>query len=118
MKVNTMSPERVGQLARDLMLDMQPGTTQVENKDLPTMSEVTYLGAPETLEDAVQRLLQVEMLLEDLCRAAEIAAITRNLDVLESFKRAADDYLQEKIKIQQPDYGPMKITVITDQADA
>ena len=117
MKVTTMSPERVAKLTKDLALDMK-GTTEVEEKDLPKQLEPTYVGAPETLELAIERLLQVEMLLEDLSRASEIAVITRNFDTLDSFKRAADIYLENKIRIEQPDHGPMKITVITDEEDA
>ena len=90
-------------------------TTAVDEKDLPAIPEPTYENAPETLEDAIERLLKVEMLLEDLSRAVEIASITRQLDMLDSFKQTADDYLAGKVQIVQPDMGEFKVTVITDE---
>ena len=94
------------------------GTTVVAEKDIPAMPQVTYHNAPETLEDAIQRILEVEMKLEDLSRAAEIASITRQFEILDSFKREADDCLEKKITIEQPSSGQdMKLTVITGQLD-
>jgi len=79
---------------------------------LPGIPMPTYVNAPETLEDAVQRILQVEMLLEDLSRAAEIASITGQYNIVEGFRSSADEYLKGKIQIEQPDMGEFKLTVI------
>jgi hypothetical protein len=121
MKITTLSPNSVEKLADYLGLDepqnMQ-GTTEVADKDLGKRLTPTYVNAPSELEDAVQRLLQAEMLLEDLSRAIEIAGIMRNIDMLDSFKQSADEYLQGKIQIKQPDNGPMKVTIVTDDTDA
>lgn len=120
MKINTLDKETVRKLARDLQLDSdsaifaRKGTTEVSEKDLPAMLEVTYERAPESLEQAIERLIKAEMLLEDLSRAIEIAAITRSIDMLDSFKRSADEYLENKILITQPDFGAPKITVVTN----
>lgn len=89
-------------------------TTEVANKDLPDIPKPTFVNAPETLEDAIKRILQVEMLLEDLSRAAEIASITGQFNLVEGFRNSADEYLKGKIQIEQPDMGEFKITVITD----
>lgn len=88
--------------------------TAVSEKDLPAIPMPTYVNAPETLEDAVERLLHVEMLLEDMSRAAEIAAITGQFNIIEGFRTSADEYLKGKIQIEQPDMGDFKLTVITD----
>jgi hypothetical protein len=121
MKITTLSPNSVKKMADYLGLsepiDMK-GTTDVAEKDLGQSLSPTYVNAPDELTDAVQRLLQVEMLLEDLSRAIEIASVMRNIDMLDSFKQSADTYLQGKIQIKQPDNGPMKITIVTDDLDA
>lgn len=93
-------------------------TTVVAEKDIPQMPTPTLHNAPETLEDAIQRLMDVEMKLEDLSRACEIASITRQFEILESFKREADSCLEKKITIEQPGSGEdMKLTIITGQLD-
>lgn len=90
-------------------------TTEVAKKDLPDIPEPAYINAPKTLEDAVQRILQLEMLLEDMSRAVEIAQITGQINLVESFYNSANEYLKDKIQIQQPDLGEFKITLITDE---
>lgn len=94
------------------------GTTVVAEKDIPAMPQVTYHNAPETVEAAVERILELEMRLEDLSRACEIASITRQFELLEGFMRQADECLERKITIEQPDHGEMKLTVITGELDA
>jgi hypothetical protein len=91
-------------------------TTTVDEKDLPNLAP-TYENAPETVEEAVQRLLRVEMILEDLSRAVEIASITRQMDMLDGFKQTADDYLTGKIQIVQPDGGDLNLTVVEGEID-
>ena len=86
-------------------------TTAVDEKDIPSLEPI-YHNSPETLEDAVQRLLKVEMLLEDLSRATEIASITRQFEILDGFKRSADEYLLGKITIEQPTSEDLKLTVV------
>jgi hypothetical protein len=93
-------------------------TTAVPEKDIPQMPQVILHNAPETLEAAIQRIMEVEMKLEDLSRASEIASITRQFEILDSFKREADECLAKKITIEQPGSGEdMKLTVITGQLD-
>ena len=90
-------------------------TTAVDEKDIPALPEPTFHNAPEDVLSAIERIMQLEMRLEDLCRAVEIAQITRQFELLEGFKNQADECLQSKIVIEQPDYGPMKITIVTDK---
>lgn len=87
-------------------------STQVAQQDMPSL-EPTYVNAPDDLDQAVDRILHVEMLLEDLVRATEIAQITNQWHMLDSFVSQANDYLAQKIQIQQPDFGPMHIQVVT-----
>ena len=94
------------------------GTTVVAEKDIPALPQPVYHNAPETLEAAIERIMEVEMRLEDLSRASEIAGITRQFEILDSFKREADECLEKKIVIEQPSSGQdMKLTVITGQLD-
>lgn len=92
-------------------------TTAVPEKELPSVPQPTYHNAPESVEAAVERILELEMRLEDLSRACEIASITRQFELLEGFKNQADECLQRKITIEQPDMGDMKLTVITGELD-
>ena len=89
-------------------------TTAVDQKDIPALPTPTYHNAPEDVPSAIQRIMELEMRLEDLSRAVGIAQITRQFEILEGFKSQADECLQNKIVVEQPDYGPMKITVLTD----
>jgi len=94
------------------------GTTVVDEKDIPALPQVTYHNAPETVDTAIKRILELEMRLEDLSRAVEIAQITRQFEILEGFKSQADECLQNKITIEQPGSGQdMKLTVITGELD-
>lgn len=99
----------------DITLSNIANTTEVEGKDLPVTPKPTYVNAPENLEDAIQRILFVEMLLEDLSRAVEISQITGNPNVTDVFYSNATEYLRDKIQIQQPEQGDFKITIVTDK---
>jgi len=97
---------------------MSNGTTSVAEKDIPALPTPVYHNAPESLEAAIARIMEVEMRLEDLSRASEIASITRQFEILDSFKREADECLEKKIVIEQPSSGEdMKLTVITGELD-
>ena len=93
--------------------------TAVKEEDLPQLPEIVYVNAPTTIGDAVKRILELEMRLEDLSRACEIAAITGQFNLLDGFRASADDTLKSKIQIQQPDMGEFKVTIVTnDKEDA
>ena len=97
---------------------MSVNNTAVDEKDIPKLPEPTYHNAPETVESAIVRIMELEMRLEDLSRAVEIAAITRQFEILEGFKSQADECLQNKITIEQPGSGEdMKLTVVTGELD-
>jgi hypothetical protein len=93
------------------------GTTVVAEKDIPELPQVTYHNAPESIDQAIERILELEMRLEDLSRACEIASITRQFELLEGFQNQANECLERKIQIEQPDHGEMKLTVITGELD-
>jgi hypothetical protein len=73
-----------------------------------------YKNAPENIESAIQRIMDLEVALEDLSRAIEIAVISRQFELVDGFRSRADEMLQTKITVVEPERGPMKITVITD----
>jgi hypothetical protein len=94
------------------------GTTAVAEKDIPALPQPILHNAPETVEAAVERIMELEMRLEDLSRAVEIASITRQFEILDGFKQQADSCLEKKIVIEQPSSGEdMKLTVITGTLD-
>lgn len=87
-------------------------TTEVSEEELLKKYLPTYINAPEDLEQARDRILEIEMALEDLSRAVEIAQITRNFDMLDSFRSTADVILEKKILIVQPEQADLKLNVI------
>jgi hypothetical protein len=89
-------------------------TTEVSEEELLKKYLPTYVNAPEDLEQARDRILEVEMALEDLARAVEIAQVTNNLSMLDSFRQTAESVLQSKIEIVQPDQSDMKLNVVID----
>lgn len=110
--------EEMSKKLEGIVLHNVATTTAVPEKDIPKAPQPIFHNAPETLEEAVKRIMEVEMRLEDLSRAAEIASITRQFEILDSFKREADDCLEKKIVIEQPSTADLKLTVITGELDA
>ena len=119
-KMDIYSKEGIAELDKKLdgiVLHNVATTTSVPEKDIPKAPEPILHGAPETIEDAIKRILELEMKLEDLSRAAEIASITRQFEILDSFKTEADRCLESKITIEQPSTADLKLTVITGELD-
>lgn len=88
-------------------------TTEVEEN--PVQLREDYLNVPADMQAAVDRIMELEMRLEDLSRAAEIVEITRQFELFEGFRAAADDALKTKIEINRPiPEEKMKITIITN----
>ena len=91
--------------------------TAVAEKDLPPAPQVTLVNAPTTLEEAIARIQEVEMRLEDLSRACEIAVITRQFEIVDTFARNANETLEKKIQTVQPTVEDFKITIVTDEKE-
>lgn len=79
--------------------------------------EVIYHNAPEDLESARERIMELEMRLADLHRAAEIAQMCKDFSLLEAFLKPSEDALANKIVMECPKTGPMKITIVTDKKE-
>ena len=77
--------------------------------------EMTYHNAPTDLIQARDRIMEVEMRLGDLHRACEIAQVCKDFSLMEAFLKPAEDCLADKIVVEAPDMGPMKITIVTDK---
>ena len=74
-------------------------------------------NAPKDYISAVQRIMELEMRLEDLSRAAEIVEITRQFELFEGFRTAADESLKTKILHKRENTGDLNLTVITGELD-
>jgi hypothetical protein len=74
-------------------------------------------NAPKDYFAAVKRIMELEMRLEDLARASEIVEITRQFELFEGFRKAADESLTNKMTIKRENTGDMNLTVITGQLD-
>ena len=71
-----------------------------------------YHNAPTDLDEARKRIMELELVLGDLHRAAEIAVAVRDFNMLDSFLKPAETALEKKITVEYPSAGPMKITVV------
>ena len=76
-----------------------------------------YHNAPKKLDRARERIMELELILGDLHRAAEIAVAVRDFNMLDSFLKPAEAALENKITVEYPSTGPMKITVVTGELD-
>jgi hypothetical protein len=81
------------------------------------MPKPTYHGAPEDMDKAIDRILELELRLEDLHRAAEIAVAVRDFTLIEGQMPEADKTLEKKIVVEYPNAGPGPITVLTGTYD-
>lgn len=71
-----------------------------------------YKNVPGDLESAIQRIMTLEVALEDLARAVEIAIISRQFELVEGFRSRADELLINKIIIEHPSDSEFKLTII------
>ena len=89
-----------------------------EEKAKYARSQETYINAPADMQDAIDRIMELEMRLEDLARAAEIVEITRQFELFEGFRKSAEQSLEKKIVIDRPvPEEKMKITVVTGELE-
>lgn len=69
--------------------------------ELINPSEVTELEkAQELITELQTRLLAREQCLDDLARAVEIAEITRQFQLVTSFREAAEEMLKERVQVE------------------
>ena len=76
-----------------------------------------YTNAPKRLKSAIERLAEAERLLEDLARAVEIASVTGQIALTEVYRTAAEEYLKDKLTIDYPDTGDLKVKIYTDEKE-
>lgn len=102
--------------ATDKITDMTPEQEKELAKQLKALKP-KFHNAPKTLDKARERIMELELILGDLHRAAEIATMVRDFGVVESFLKPAETALEKKITVEYPQTGPMKITVVTGELD-
>jgi hypothetical protein len=69
-------------------------------------------NAPATLEDAIQRIMQLETVLDDLARASEIAQYSKQYDRANTYIREAEEILQNRIREPEIEQGDFKFTMV------
>ena len=74
--------------------------------------KVKLENLPTDLDAAIERIKFLEIALEDLSRASEIAQYSGQFELLVSFRNTAEDLLRTKIKPVEEDPAEMKITII------
>jgi len=102
--------------AVDNIADMTREQEKELAKQLKALQPI-YHNAPKKLDRARERIMELELILGDLHRAAEIACMVRDFSVVEGFLKPAEAALETKITGEYPNTGPMKITVVTGELD-
>lgn len=75
------------------------------------MPKPIYHGAPEDLDKAIERIIELELRLGDLHRASEIALAVRDFSLIEGQMPGAEKALETKIVVEYPDNGGPNIVV-------
>jgi hypothetical protein len=89
--------------------------TAVDKRDLPADTKPIYHNAPEDVEQAIERIMELEMRLEDLVRATEIAEASGQWHIIDGFRLDADSALANKITVEYPQSDQPNITLITGE---
>lgn len=76
-------------------------------------STVRYENLPTDLDAAIERIKFLEIALEDLSRASEIAQYSGQFELLGSFRNTAEELLRTKIRPAEADPTEMNITIIS-----
>ena len=102
--------------------DTTPSNELLDDMRMTPEQEMDHIksnteNAPKDYFTAVKRIMELEMRLEDLSRSAEIAEITGQINMIEGFRKAADEALQNKMTIKREATGDMNLTVVTGQLD-
>lgn len=79
--------------------------------------EVKLENAPETLEKAIERIMRLEMCLDDLARATEIAQFSKQYHLANTYVEEAEELLQTRIIVPEEEHRDMKITVVEGDID-
>lgn len=87
-----------------------------ENPDQGKVLKPIYHNAPADLDAAIERIIELELRLGDLHRAAEIAVAVRDFTLIEGQMPEAEKSLENKIVIEYP-HVDQRITVITGDYD-
>jgi hypothetical protein len=91
--------------------------TTTENPDTDGAVLPILHNAPEDLAVAIKRIIELELRLGDLHRAAEIAVAVRDFTLIEGQMPEAEKALENKIVVEYPTTGHAPITVITGTYD-
>ena len=86
--------------------EAQKAELEKQLADLKAQYAPTYTNAPETIEDAIERILELELRLADLHRAAEIAVAVKDFSLIEGQMPEAEKTLETKIIVEYPQGTP------------
>jgi hypothetical protein len=89
--------------------------TAVDKQDLPANRKPIFHNAPEDVEQAIERIIELEMRLEDLVRATEIAEASGQWHIINGFRLDADSALANKITVEYPQSDEPNITLVTGE---
>lgn len=78
--------------------------------------EIKGVKKARDIVDAQQRRIwQLEMALDDLARACEIAQYSQQYNLTETFRQAANELLEDRLVVPEEENKPLKIQIVTGE---
>ena len=75
-------------------------------------------NAPTTLEDAIERIRELEQVLDNVCYTMEIASVTNDYSHARPYVNEGLALLENRIVEVEPDTPEMKITIVEGKLTA
>jgi hypothetical protein len=72
-------------------------------------------NAREIVDNQQRRIWQLEMALDDLARACEIAQYSQQYHLTDAFRQAAAELLEDRLTIPEEENKTMKIQIVTGE---
>jgi hypothetical protein len=71
--------------------------------------------AREIVDAQQRRIWQLEIALDDLARACEIAQYSQQYNLTETFREAANELLEDRLVVPEEENKPLKIQIVTGE---
>jgi hypothetical protein len=71
--------------------------------------------AREIVDAQQRRIWQLELALDDLARACEIAQYSQQYNLTETFREAANALLEDRLTVPEQEQTPLKVQIITGE---
>jgi hypothetical protein len=84
----------------------------IDSKEIKRLKD-----AREIVDAQQQRIWHLELALDDLARACEIAQYSQQYNLTETFRAAANELLEDRLTVPEQENTPLKIQIVTGDLD-